>query len=261
MKFIKNLLILSIIFFSNTSIATSIKVSVGGYIFPPFIYQDKNEIKGITIDLLKLLNENQSKYIFEFHLTSSKRRYRDFKNGLYDLIFFENKKWGWNNIDISNSSIILKGGEVFIAHNVKGRNQKYFHDLKNKKVLGILGYHYEFANFKTDRKYLKEKFNVEVRTNHESNIHTIAKRNLDQVAIVTKSLLNLYLKKNPRYKNSLIVSNKMDQVYEHQILFRENSPLSYQEISSLLKDLDSKGLLSKLWDKYAIDKKDQISLK
>ena len=260
MKFKLIFLFITLSIFRNTTFASAVEVRVGGYIFPPFIYYDKNKVKGITIDLIKLLNKNQTKFNFTFHLTSSKRRYRDFKNGLYDTIFFENKKWGWNNIDISNSKVILKGGEVFITHKTKGITQSYFDSLKGKKVLGILGYHYEFANFKTDRDYLKTKYNVEVRTNHKSNIHTIAKRDLNQVAIVTKSLLSLYLKKNPHYKDSILTSDKMDQVYMHQVLFKENSPLTNIEITKIFKSLYSKGVLTELWNNYAIDENDQIKL-
>lgn len=234
-------------------------VSVGGYLFPPFIYNEKDAIRGITIDLIKLLNESQTEYIFDFHLTSSKRRYKDFSNKHYDLLFFEDMRWGWKDKEISPTKVILKGGEVFITHASNERNQDFFKDLSGKKILGILGYHYKFANYNSDRVYLKENFNVELRTNHLSNIHTIAKRNLTQVAIVTKSLLKQFLKRFPHLKNKILISNELDQEYKHTILVRENSRPTTEEVNSLIKKLYEEGQLKKLWDKYGIEQSDRIS--
>ncbi len=245
---------------SQSNFAAPTTVKVGGYLFPPFIGQYKNEIKGITIDLIKLLNESQDEFLFKFQLTSSKRRYKDYENGEYDLLFFENLQWGWKDYDMEASNVILHGGEVFIAHAAKGRTQEYFKDISGKKILGILGYHYKFADFKTDREYLQTKFNVELRTNHESNILSISKRDLPQLAIVTKSLLTQYFKKFPQAKERILVSNELDQKYEHTILLRSNKQLTKDKLNQILKSLSESGKLKKLWDSYGISPKDQVEL-
>jgi ABC-type amino acid transport substrate-binding protein len=243
----------------KNTIAAPIDVSVGGYLFPPFVYNDRDTIRGISLDLIELLNKSQSKYNFVFHLTSSKRRYKDFGNNEYSLIFFEDIKWGWKKKKVVPSDVILKGGEVFIAHASKGRGQEFFKDLKNKRILGILGYHYKFANFNADREFLNKNYNVDLRTNHLSNIHTIAKRDLNQVAIVTKSLLKQFFKENPVLRSKILVSDNMDQEYRHTILIRENSKPTKDEINKLIKNLYKNGSLKRLWKKYGIEESDQVS--
>lgn len=228
-------------------------VVVGGYNFPPFISHKKDKVSGITIDLINLMNQSQSKYEFVFKLTSPKRRYRDFRNKEYDMIFFENLVWGWNKDSITASKVILKGGEVFIAKSLPGRGQEYFRNLKGRKILGILGYHYQFAKFKTGRKFLKEKYNMELGTNHESNLNYLITRDDSAVAIVTKSFFNQFLKKRPDLKESFIVSDNFDQIYNHTILVRENFTPSVKEMNLIMEKLNQTQKLKVLWSKYGIN--------
>ncbi|MFT6429317.1 MAG: ABC-type amino acid transport substrate-binding protein [Halopseudomonas sp.] len=61
---------------------------VGGYVFPPFSEQNsKGEWSGLIIDLIALLNVSQKDYQFEFMPTAAPRRYHDFANGRFDLMF------------------------------------------------------------------------------------------------------------------------------------------------------------------------------
>ena len=57
------------------------KDSCYGYMFPPFVeIGEQGKVSGLTLDLIDALNKIQSEYHFEFYLTSSKRRYKDFQN-------------------------------------------------------------------------------------------------------------------------------------------------------------------------------------
>ncbi|OUR96837.1 hypothetical protein A9Q84_10900 [Halobacteriovorax marinus] len=243
----------SIYFLLSSSVLARQIVVVGGYIFPPFISQEKGNTSGITIDLIRLLNQSQEKYQFVFKLTSPKRRYKDFKGKDYDMIFFENRVWGWNKYPILASKVILKGGEVFIAKSATGRGQEYFKNLKNKKILGILGYHYQFAKFKSDRKFLKKYFNMELGTNHESNLNYIISRDQTAIAIVTKSFFNQFIKKRPELKDQYLVSEKYDQIYNHTILVRKDFSPSVREMNNFIRTLSQSHKLSGLWKKYGIE--------
>lgn len=229
-----------------------VEIKVGGYPFPPFVEKQDNQYAGLTLDLINLLNSSQQKYEFKFVITSSKRRYQDYNNKLYDLIFFENKLWGWKDIKVEESKVFLKGGEVYITYNDRFKNQSYFTDLKDKKINAYLGFHYGLFDFSTDEELIKKKFNVNFSTNHESNILKIA-NNRSDIAIVTKSYLYQFFTKNPELENKILVSNNYDQVYEHRILLRPNSRPTKDEINDLLDMLKSRNLLSRLWSKYGID--------
>ena len=232
--------------FAKTSIA------VGGYVFPPFVAIENGKSVGLTIDLIKLLNEVQKKFHFTFKLTSPRRRYRDFEEGVYDLIFFENLIWGWHGKKISATEVILKGGEIFVAKAQKGRDQSFFNPLSDKLLLGILGYHYQFANFNTDRKLLKDKFNLKLSTNHKANLNYLLNREGLNVAIVTKSYFDLYLKKHPELRGKFLTSTSFDQVYNHSILVRNKSTISLNKMTDLMTKLKESNKLELLWKKYGI---------
>jgi polar amino acid transport system substrate-binding protein len=235
---------------SNQLVSETIKV--GGYIFPPFLEKNSSGFHGITIDLIEEMNEIQDKYIFEFFETSSKRRYSHFENGNYDLIMFEDSNWGWQSINLYATGVFLSGGEVYIAKKETERDQSYFDDLTNKSITVILGYHYGFARFIADESYLRENFNIQFSRNHETNIIKVLEGRSD-VSVVTKSFLNLFFNGNPTLKDQLLISDKLDQIYNHRILLSRNSTITIDEINDLLSVMDKAGILSRIWKKYGIE--------
>jgi ABC-type amino acid transport substrate-binding protein len=240
----KKLVLFTFIFLSLNTYAEKIRVKIGGYDFPPFIEWNSGKPNGIMVSLTDLLNREQNKYIFELVETSPNRRYEDLHNKVYDIIFFESIHWGWTQEDVNVSNVFLIGGEVFITKSDSSKNQNYFNNLKNKTIRGILGYHYQFANFSTDPDVLKQ-FNMELTNSHEGNIVAVLEGR-SNLAIVTKEYLDIYLKKHPGAIKNLLVSQKMDQVYKHTVLIRKTSPISVKEINSLLKKIQSDRSLQKI---------------
>jgi len=146
-------------------------ITVGGYIFPPFVEKKDNQYTGITIDLISEMNSFQNKFKFQFIPTASKRRYSYFDKGKFDLIMFEDISWGWKYKDIVASQVILTGGgEVYITKADLSKDQSYFNNLKHKSIAVILGYHYGFANFNSDETFLKDNFKIQFSRNHSRNI-------------------------------------------------------------------------------------------
>lgn len=83
------------------------EIKVGGYHFPPYVIIDENhQASGVTLEFLKMLNNGQNKYKFVFKMTSPKRRFLDLQKS-FDMICFEDKKWGWETI-LSNSFLEYK---------------------------------------------------------------------------------------------------------------------------------------------------------
>jgi len=250
-KIIKTYIFL-LLFVGNFSAAE--EVNVGGYIFPPFVQQDdKGKISGMTLDLIDALNKIQNDYHFNFVLTSSRRRYLAFEQGKFSALFFENLLWGWQKTHIEATKVFLEGGEVFIALKSKAKTQHYFNTVKDKSIAAMLGYHYNFAGLNSDPHFLRAMFDIHLSTDEENNIQLVLLGKMD-IAIVTKLYLDRFLLKNPAAKSELLISEKMDQAYNHTILIKKNSNLSASKMNMLLDKLVQTGEYDKLLQKYSIKK-------
>lgn len=232
--------------------SAKIEVKVRGYAFSPFVnFKEDGTPYGATIDLIEELNRIQNKYFFKFYKTSSKRRYNHFKSNELDLIFFEDKNWGWDKYKVDSTKVFAKGGEVFIAKREQGRNQKYFEDLNNKRLIGVLGFHYAFANFEANENILRRKYSMLLTSSPEYIIDLILK-DRGEVGVITESLLRKKIKENKGLESILIISNKYDQTYNHTALVREGAPISRDELNGLLISLEKSGKMKKVLSQFGI---------
>ncbi len=159
--------------------------------------------------------------------------------------------WGWKEKGIQPSKVYLKGGEVYVALRKKGRTQSYFKNFENKRMIGMLGYHYGFAGFNSDQMFLKKKFDMGLTKSHDSSMKMLLLDRGD-IAVFTKSWLSGYLKNNPETKRKVIISKKLDQTYKHTILARFGGTPSIKEINQILNILERTGKLKKLWNKWGL---------
>jgi len=237
-------LIITIFFYSNNLIAEVIKV--GGYHFPPFVELDRdNKASGITKQLIHEMNQIQDKYTFVFFLTSPTRRYFDFDQKKFDLIMFEDIRWGWQNKDIAASKVFFKGGEVYITKADPKKDQSYFDHFQDKSIAIIKGYHYRFANFNSDETYLKDHFRVQFSSHHKGNILKVLFGRAD-ISVVTLVYLKHFLFHHPEKKKRLLISEKFDQKYNHTILVRKKASITMKEINTLLTQMDHAGIISRI---------------
>jgi ABC-type amino acid transport substrate-binding protein len=209
------------------------------------------DVSGLTLEMINAINEFQQHYQLEFTLLKPRQRYRAFTARRFDMIFFENKAWEWQGYPVDSSEVFLTGGEVYIARAQPGRGQDYFDSLGDKRLVGILGYHYNFADFNSDPEYLKSKFDIQLIDNNAGTIRIILSGRGD-IAVVTKSYLQHFLKNTSRVRSQLLVSERMDQEYRHTILMRRGIRPGVDEINRLLADMRHAGELDKLWARYGI---------
>lgn len=224
-------------------------VRVGGYDFPPFVDPDGgSQPRGLTLDMIDALNKAQSTYEFRFVATSARRRYSDVVGGHVDLIFFESPDWEWaaKGLPVDFSNVFLQGGEVYIAPAKPGRGQDFFNDLKAKRLVGILGYHYGFANFVADPDILARDWGMKLVNNHRSSIEMVLADRMD-VAVVTDAYLWSYLARNPAARDRLLISDRYDQRYNHRVLVRRGGPIDVDTVNRLLSGMDKDGTLVRLW--------------
>jgi len=223
-------------------------VRVGLAHFPPFvIYEMKKGISGIAVEMIDVMNKFQSKYRFEKIATSPMRKIRDFENGRYDISMFDNIDWGWRGLPVDVSEVFLKGGEIYIALKEPKRGQEFFSDFENKRMIGVLGYHYGFAGFNSNTAYLRKTFNMTLTTSNLGSINMILAGNRGDIAVVTSSFINKYLLKHPKAKKRLLLSKKVDQEYDHTFILRKGIGLNIEELNRLLGDMKNAGVLRPLW--------------
>lgn len=247
---LKRLLAAAILLLSPVAARAAEIVRVGGYEFPPFVEAGP---KGLALDLVDALNQAQADYEFRFVPVSARRRYADLQDGRFDVMFFESPDWEWaaKGLPVDFSTVFLRGGEVFIAQAEPGRGQEYFDDLRGKRLVGILGYHYGFAGFDADPQRLAREFNMKLVGSHSSSIEMVALGRMD-VAVVTDAYLWAYLARNPAVKDKLLVSDRHDQIYNHRALVRRGGPITVERVNALLADLEKSGKLGALWRKAGV---------
>lgn len=219
-------------------------VLVGGYDFPPFVESQREARPALVPQMIDALNKMQSDWRFEFVPVAARRRYGDLSQGRFDVMFFESPSWGWqNHPDALFTKVFMTGGEVYVALAQPGRTQAYFDTLEGKSLVGILGYHYGFAGFDADPEALARRFDIKLVSSHRSSIDLVLSGRRD-VAVVTDSYLSLYLRDTPQAQGRLLVSDRLDQDYQHRVLLRRGGPLGVADMERLLDQLRQSGELN-----------------
>ena len=228
----------------------AVEVRVGAYHFPPYVIKpDSERAGGLLPELLHALNQQQSEYRFTLVATSTMRRYRDLQSGRFDVMLFESPAWGWQGIAHTALNLQIEDAELYVARMQVGRDEHYFDDLKGKRMALYSGYHYGFAGFNADKQFLSDQFNAVLTYSHDSNLIMLLRGRAD-VAVVTRSYLQAYQQHYPEQSRALLISQRVDQVYQHQALFRPQSAISPPVFAELLKLLHRSQQLDKLLSRY-----------
>ena len=228
-------------------------VRVGAAHFPPYtVRPEQGADTGLLPQLVEALNAVQRDYQFVLVPTSIPRRFRDFEQGRVDMAIFENPSWGWTNVAHVTVDMGLEDAEIFVAEREPGRDQSFFTDLAGKRLAMFSGYHYAFARFNPDPKYLAEHFNATLTYSHDSNLLMVARRRAD-IALVTRSYLSDFMARNADMAGKFLVSERIDQVYHHYALLRPQAPISGPAFAGLLKRLRDDGQMLKIFQPYRID--------
>lgn len=218
----------------NSAWSAPIIVKVGATEFPPYIIiTEDGKVRGIIDETINYMNSIQQDYKFVASPAAAMRRHENFKKNVFDISFFDSIEWGWAKDQVQVSDVFMRGKEVYIARAIPGRDESYFQDLKNKTMVGMLGYHYGFTNFNSDPVYLRKNFNMQLTTSNESSIKMILYERGD-IAVVSDAYLNWYLSQHPQAKEKLLISKKIDQKYAHTIIVRKNIRPTIAEINQLL---------------------------
>ncbi|AHG40294.1 amino acid ABC transporter substrate-binding protein [Pseudomonas syringae CC1557] len=222
-------------------------VRVAAVHFPPYMVRpEKGEDAGLLPHLITALNTAQDDYQFVMIPTSVARRFRDFTEGRFDIAIFENPDWGWKDIPHETVDMGLEDAEVYVARRIEGRDQDYFDTLSGKRLAVFSGYHYGFANFNTNQKFLNEHFNIASTYSHDSNLLMVVRGRAD-IAPVTRSYLIDFMAHNKAEAEQLMVSDRVDQVYRQYALLRPDGAIDVSHFTVLLDKLRSDGTLATIF--------------
>ncbi len=227
-------------------------VRIGAAHFPPYtVRPEKGVDTGLLPQLVEALNAVQSDYQFQLVPTSIPRRFRDFQQGRIDMAIFENPEWGWKDIPHIDVDMGLEDAEIFVAKRVDGRAQTYFDDLNGKRLALFSGYHYEFASFNADPKYLAEHYNATLTYSHDANLLMVLRDRAD-IALVTRSYMSDYMARNRKEAAQLLVSERTDQIYRHYALLSPKAAISGEQFGALLQKLRDNGQMFNIFQPFRI---------
>ena len=231
-------------------------VRIGAAHFPPYtVRPESGADTGLLPQLVEALNALQNDYQFVLVPTSIPRRFGDFKQGRVDMAIFENPDWGWKDIPHTSVDMGLEDAEIFVAQRQHEgqpvRQQNYFADLTGKRLAMFSGYHYEFAGFNADPKFLAQNYNATLTYSHDSNLLMVLRGRAD-IALVTRSYLSDYFLRNDKVAEQFLVSERVDQVYHHYAILRPASPISGEAFGKLLQGLRDNGQMLRIFDPYKI---------
>lgn len=209
------------------------EIKVGAYDFPPYAKVTHNQVSGIVVNFIDLLNRVQSEYRFTLVATSSNRRFEDLKLKKFDMMIFESVHWGWKEREVEYFPFNLRDGEFYVYRKNKV-NEDEFLNFKERSISAILGFHYGFANFNSDQNYLKKNFDIFLSTSHIKNLERVQKERSD-ITIVTKSFYNMLKSQNSPYTHNLQHSKKYDQTYNIGAVKRKGLNIKGKYFEDVLK--------------------------
>ena len=235
------------------SLLAAQRVVVGATEYPPYVTMPaQGEPRGLLPELLEAMNAVQDDYRFEITLTSTGRRYRDFTRGRIDLVLFESRQWGWQDIPMQTLDLGIDDSEVFVARAAPGRDQSYFATLEYKRLGLHIGYHYAFADFESDSERLHQRFDVIVSRSHETNLEMLLRQRID-LTVMAKSYLRMDFDARPELRERLLVSTRVDQAFRPLALIRPNGPIDAERLSAILEALRRDGRYAALLARYHLD--------
>lgn len=229
------------------------RVRVGVYPFAPFAEQDdQGQLRGMAQRLITILNQHQQQLTFEAVPVSPKRRYQAYLNQDVDAFLYENMKWGWarRNIDIRASQPYQSGGELYIAKAAPGRDQRFFEQLQQRHLVGILGYHYGFAGYNSDETFLRDNYQITLTWDNQK-VLDLLQQGRGEVALMSEAYWQQFAQQNPAKASQFLVSEKYDQYYSHSILIRPQL-LGQHQLDSLVREITRRRDFRQLIQDYGI---------
>lgn len=215
---------------------TPLEVQVAAYPFQPYFSDKGGRQTGILPDLLDLMNRSQDRWHFRIRSIPANRRYLELEDGSSHLIFFEDKRWSWENRKVEFSSVILQDSERFLTLRRSGKDEKFFQQAESRPLIAVRGYHYQFADHITDETVLRKRYQIALVQNQDMILEALDLGH-GESALITESFFVMEARRNPRLLSDFLLSLRKDQEYELRVIFSRASPFTPADWSTLLNSL------------------------
>ncbi|WP_439135886.1 hypothetical protein [Pseudomaricurvus sp.] len=221
-------------------------VKVGTPERPPLFINDAND--DVTAGVLQAMNQVQDQYRFESFDIPVKRRSQAIKNGLADIMMWDNPAWQWR-IPLTTSWPLLHAKDIFIALRANAVDQSYFETFSDKTFALVGGYTYSFL---MGNKNAQEQLEAVFVKSEEISIRMLLAERVD-IAVTSDTTLKWFLKKNPQAAEQILVFNTPDLEYNRTFLVPEKSPISAKAINRILLLADRQGLLKPVYQRFGLE--------
>ncbi|WP_148861117.1 transporter substrate-binding domain-containing protein [Marinobacter fonticola] len=245
--------LLMIVLWMSSYVQAATTVKVGAYAPSSVVTFDADgPPRGLVVDVVGELNRRQQAFNFEIFRTASKRRFEDYRLGRYDVILFESLNWGWDAMDVEATEILLTDEEVYVALDKPGRDQSFFDNVAERRLLTMLGYHYGFADFDADEERLAKRFNIEMSSSQQRNLALILadRPSVAEVAVFPRSFLRLFQEARPEVAEKLLISDKPDQIYPLRGMLRPGHDFTVEQLEALVREMIDDGTYGAIVKRY-----------
>ncbi|MEC4089353.1 ABC transporter substrate-binding protein [Pseudoalteromonas rubra] len=216
---------------------------------PPYI-MNQAEQRGLYFDFVALLNVSQSHTRYKLVYLPRRRIERDLNEQTLDgAVLGVHPVW-FKDPDKSRylwSTALMYDTDEFVSCAENPFEYDGAASMADKKFGGILGYHY-FRTVKPVKAGALER----VDANSEEGLLELALRERVDFAIVSRSTLNYFIKKN-RWQEHFHLSKQPHETYYRAMLLPKQLQPQYDRLSAILSDEEFRSKLTQLLSRYQID--------
>ncbi|WP_420549139.1 ABC transporter substrate-binding protein [Curvivirga sp.] len=242
----KFLFILSFIFgLSQIVMAEEVRVNVALTSKQPPLVIDTREPTGLVYDVLKAMNEHQDEFHFVPRLIPAKRIFSTYQNGDIGVIAYNDLSWGWSQRGGVGSVAMTAGEDLFFS-----LKKEYLGTQPVKEIGAVLGFNYAFAGFDSNKTAHMD--NVYLVKDEESVFRLVVNKRVQQ-GIVSRSFLDWMSVSNPVWYTKININPTPDHSYTRRFIVLEKSPISVDQIDSIIDDLKRQGVIQNIYANYGIN--------
>lgn len=227
-------------------------VTVAAYEFPP--YYSARETQDLTTVLVDQLNLLQEEFYFVVREIRPSERYQALSpSGCCDIMFFEAKQWGWpESRDYVWGSVLTRGTERFYALAKRlEAGEVNFERSDEQRIGGVLGYHYEFTSYNTDRETLERNYNLYTADTQASLVHMLNRERLE-IAVLTDEYVRWRQHRAHQEALRLAGAEVADHHYYTHYILKRSGLLSLPIVEGLLQRMRDEGILKQLFQDFDI---------
>ncbi|WP_168173732.1 transporter substrate-binding domain-containing protein [Thalassospira sp. TSL5-1] len=224
-------------------------VMVGVYEYSVIHFYQDGAQAGFAHDLLDRLNRVQDNFKFVAVETSSRRRYQDLAAGNVDMILLENPNWNWSGRAVGFSKPIVHESDLLVARRENVYGPRYFQDILEYSLAGVLGFHYRLVNFVDDPQELERILNISLLYNEEEVLEAVIRKDAD-VGILSAGFMSQKFRQVRDMGEKIAIGPQAENSYPLVAVISHNAPITVAHFDGYLDDLRAENQIAPLWSRW-----------